>query len=136
MENIQSLLQIYQTGFVVCAVVAAMALAVGLIIFFRFDIRTNFAIRTGRAEKITVKKLQGKNGKTDSLGQIDMDFTTDELPAAAKTDPADSGQTSPLKIPAESDRKREQRKAVQESAAGIRFEVTGRTIVIHTDEAI
>lgn len=145
MTNIQSLIQIYNTCFYLCLALGILALASAVFIFFKFDVRTNFAIRTGRAEKITVKRVKGKNSKTDTLQQMGAEDTTGELPESTeKTEQRQAAQDPNLEtetelltvnLPTAPD-SAPTGPASSTTAAAFGFLVTEDTIITHTDEKI
>lgn len=138
MENAQSLIQIYNTGFIVCAGVTAVAFLSAVFMFFKFDIRTIFAIRTGRAERISIKKMEADNARTGTLRpNVEIDYTTDGLGSGgAQTDLLSAaGETTPLagRGPAPAP-------AAQPAAPalppGFKFVVTENQIITHTNEIL
>lgn len=145
MTNIQSLIQIYNACFYVCLALGILALASAVFIFFKFDVRTNFAIRTGRAEKITVKRVKGKNSKTDTLRQMGAEDATGELPESAEKterrqvvqDPALEVETELLirNLPNTPD-STPTGHATSTAAAALGFLITEDIIITHTDEKI
>lgn len=56
--NAQALIQIYRTGFFICAAVAVLGLALSVLFFIRFRIGAIWAVRTGRAQKKAVYAMQ------------------------------------------------------------------------------
>jgi len=64
---VNSTLQMLNTLFLVCAILAGVFLVISVILFFIFDIRSIFNIRTGRAKKKTVQEMQDANSRTDVL---------------------------------------------------------------------
>ena len=58
---------ILNTIFVICLVIAILFFAISILLFFLFDIRTIFSIRTGRAAARTVKEMEQINANTGRL---------------------------------------------------------------------
>ncbi len=127
-SNVQSLIQVYNALFIACIVLACLALAGAAFIFFKFDIPTNFAIRTGRTVKTSEKKSRRREITKETAGQqVDLDFTTGDLVSAGLAAPG-SAETVLLKnfSPAQ----------VAANTSQIHFRVTENTVVIHTTETI
>ena len=61
-------IQTFHTGFMACLIIMIVSVVAAVIMFFLFDIRTIFAIRTGRAQQRDMEKTREKNLKTDQLG--------------------------------------------------------------------
>ena len=61
-------IQTFHTGFMACLTIMIVSVIAAVIMFFLFDIRTIFAIRTGRAQQRDMEKTREKNLKTDQLG--------------------------------------------------------------------
>ena len=54
--------------------------------YFKYDIKTIRAIRSGKAEAMSVQKMQEQNLQTGQLRkQVDLDFTTDNLKNGKKS---------------------------------------------------
>lgn len=70
MENTEQLINIYHTGFIVCAVLLVVGIALAVACFFMFDIKNIFMLRTGRAKQQTIAEMQARNQKT---GKLSMD---------------------------------------------------------------
>ena len=58
---------IFNTIFIICLALAIVFFIVSVILFFLFDIRGIFNIKTGRAEKKRIKELEEANAKTGRL---------------------------------------------------------------------
>lgn len=54
----QVLIQIYRTGFFICAAITVLGLMLSILLFFRFRIREIWEARTGRAEKKAIFSMQ------------------------------------------------------------------------------
>lgn len=61
------IIDIMNTCFMVCLAFAILFLVISIILFFLFDIRTIFNIKTGRAQAKTVKEMQVANASTGRL---------------------------------------------------------------------
>ena len=57
----------FHTGFVVCLAGAILFLVITAVLFFAFDIKTIYAIRSGRAQAKTVKEMEQTNSSTGRL---------------------------------------------------------------------
>lgn len=142
MDNAQSLIQAYNTGFYICLTLCILALIGAVALFFLFDIRTNFLLRTNRAQQISVMKMREKNAQTDPLVNpqaVDMDFSSGEMTDSAEgaleqTSETEALSDQPLQ-PADQTSWITQT-AVSAATQAIRFEVTEDTVVIHTEEVI
>ena len=73
-----SLINIFDTCFKVCFAFTVLFLIISVILFFLFDIKAIFSIRTGRAKKKTVKEMQVANSKTGRL-RVDGKTLTSKL---------------------------------------------------------
>ncbi|MBQ4569201.1 MAG: hypothetical protein IJA62_04020 [Ruminococcus sp.] len=60
-------IEILNTGFTLCLAIGILFLIISIVLFFVFDIRTIFSIRTGRAQAKTVKEMQTANANTGRL---------------------------------------------------------------------
>ncbi len=127
-SNVQSMIQVYNALFTACIILACLALAGAVFIFFKFDIPTNFAIRTGRTIKVLEKKGRRKEVTGETSGQrVDLDFATGDLvsaglaaPKAVETTLLDSAGSAQAAA----------------NVSKIHFRVTEDTVVIHTAEII
>lgn len=61
------LINIFQTCFQVCLAFTVLFFIITVILFFLFDIRAIFNIRTGRAKNKTIKEMQQANNTTGRL---------------------------------------------------------------------
>ena len=66
METI-SLITIFKTCFQVCLAFTILFFVISIVLFFLFDIRAIFNIRTGRAKNKTIKEMQAANSTTGRL---------------------------------------------------------------------
>lgn len=67
MNNADSIISIFKTCLQFCIAFAILFLVISIVLFFVFDIRAIFSIRTGRAKKKTIKEMQEANNKTGRL---------------------------------------------------------------------
>jgi len=73
-----SLISIFDTCFKVCFAFTILFLIISVILFFLFDIKAIFSIRTGRAKNKTIKEMQAANNKTGRL-RVDGKTLTSKL---------------------------------------------------------
>lgn len=66
-DSVESTLSILQTCFSVCVAFCILFFIITVVLFFLFDIRTIFNIRTGRAKRKTVSEMQAANSQTGRL---------------------------------------------------------------------
>ena len=62
-----SSISFFHTGFVICLAGTILFFAITIVLFFVFDIRTIFLIRSGRAQAKTVKEMETVNSSTGRL---------------------------------------------------------------------
>ena len=60
-------ISILQTGFIICLAFAIVFFIISFVLFFVFNIRLIFNIRTGRAKKKTIEEMQKANSETGRL---------------------------------------------------------------------
>jgi len=84
-------IELLNTLFLVCAILAGVFLILSVILFFIFDIRSIFNIRTGRAKKKTVQEMQDANSRTDVLK---ISKTGQRTRRGSLTGPLGTGPTS------------------------------------------
>lgn len=60
-------IELYNTLFLVSAVVAALGLVLSVFFFFYFDIRTVRALMTGKAREATIRRMAAQNARTGNL---------------------------------------------------------------------
>ena len=72
------MVSLFNTIFIICLVLAIVLLIVTVLLFFVFDIRTIFNIRTGRAASKSIKQLEAINASTGRL-RSDKKTSTDSL---------------------------------------------------------
>ena len=87
-----SVISILNTSFWVCLSFAILFFLISIVLFFVFDIRTIFNIKTGRAQAKTVKEMKAANestgrlrvdGKTQTSKLTNEGKDTDRAPAVA-----------------------------------------------------
>ncbi len=87
-----NIIEILNTCFILCLSIGILFLIISVVLFFMFDIRTVYNIRSGRAQAKTVKEMQEANSTTGRLrvGKATQTakLTTSKPPVAA---PAPSG---------------------------------------------
>lgn len=74
----EGMISVLKTCLSVCIAFAVLFFVISVILFFLFDIRTIFNIRTGRAKKKTVQEMQEANSKTGRL-RVDGKTITSQL---------------------------------------------------------
>lgn len=74
----ESMISVLKTSLSVCIAFAILFFIISVVLFFLFDIRTIFNIRTGRAKKKTVQEMQAANSKTGRL-RVDGKTLTSQL---------------------------------------------------------
>lgn len=152
-------IQTFHTGFLVCLTVMIVALVLAAVMFFVFDIRTIYAIRSGRAQRRDIEKNKEQNLKTDQLGRKKFFMGTGSLgktgqtkgntgrtgssqapaaPAAAAPEAADTAALNSQDADATSVLKAAPQtgEQVPQAPVGFRFVVTENTLVIHTQESV
>lgn len=65
--NSDNLIQIFHIGFIICLAFCIMFLVISVLLFFIFDIKTIFSIRTGRAQKKKISEMAEQNALTGRL---------------------------------------------------------------------
>ena len=61
------LISVLNVGFIICLSMAILFFIISVVLFFLFDIRTIYMIRSGRAQAKTVKEMQEINSSTGRL---------------------------------------------------------------------
>lgn len=67
MDNTEEFFSLLSTCFYICIVLSVLFFIVAIVLFFLFDIKTIFNIRTGRAKKKTISEMQAANNKTGRM---------------------------------------------------------------------
>ena len=65
----ESNIQLFGTLSTICLVIAILAFLLAVFFFFFFDIPAVFALKTGRAKKKTLDRIQKQNSYTDKIGK-------------------------------------------------------------------
>lgn len=65
----EQLIGLYHTGFIVCLILTILFVALSVLLFFKLRIRDVFNFMTGRAEKMTIRRMEEENAKTGKLRQ-------------------------------------------------------------------
>ena len=95
MNNTEEIFSLLSTCFSICIVLSVLFFIIAVILFFVFDIRTIFNIRTGRAKKKTVSEMQAANNKTGRMKENEKEpvLQTDNSSTAILTNiNSDNGQ--------------------------------------------
>lgn len=67
MNDTQNLINIFETGFIICLAFCILFFIISVVLFFVFDIKTIFSIRTGRAQKKKIGEMTQQNELTGRL---------------------------------------------------------------------
>ena len=158
--NAVEMISLYGTLFYVSLGVALLGLALAVFFFFYFDIRTVYALMTGKAKADTIRRMNEQNQKTGNLRNAYIHTgptgRTGKTTATASAVPAEApeataGQTAPLAPHDSMETTVLQQEDMAETTilqpedtaettvlghSGIRFDLTESTLVIHTDEII
>lgn len=155
----EGIIQLYTNGFWISLAVTILGAVGAVASFFLFDIRTVFAIRTGKAEKASVQKLAAKNMETGRLKEdYSFDYNTMTMGKKTKrmlttgkisTPPPGAEQVQPVaettqlsqSAPAQKPAERAAAAAVPVQPAPVHvtaagFTITENIMIIHTDEVI
>lgn len=155
MEASLALIEICKIGMIVSIIVCIAGLALAVLMYFKYDIKTIRAIRSGKAEAMSVQKMQEQNLQTGQLRkQVDLDFTTDNLKngkksknksgrlnTAEKTE-LPGCETTPLasemvSTPEETVTGNTYSQQPEESMSlPIKFVIIEENVIIHTDEIV
>lgn len=79
MQELEKMINIYHTGFIVCLVLACVFFAVSVLLFFKFNIRRIIDMKTGRGAKRTIQKMEEINARTGKLRQDMVSHTPSVL---------------------------------------------------------
>lgn len=77
------LISIFRICFYVCLAFTILFFIISVVLFFLFDIKTIFNIRTGRAKQKTIKEMQAANNSTGRL-RVDGKTLTSQLSKMTK----------------------------------------------------
>lgn len=80
MQELERMINIYHIAFIVFLIMTIVFLVVSVILFFRFNIRGIFDMRTGRGARKTIQKMQEINDQTGKLRQEVVTNTPVKLP--------------------------------------------------------
>lgn len=69
MQELERMISIYHVAFIIFLILTIVFLVVSVVLFFRFDIRGIFDMRTGRGARKTIQKMQELNDQTGKLRQ-------------------------------------------------------------------
>ena len=72
------LISIFRICFYICLAFTILFFIISVVLFFLFDIKTIFNIRTGRAKQKTIKEMQAANNSTGRL-RVDGKTLTSQL---------------------------------------------------------
>ena len=81
MQELERMINIYHTAFIVFLILTIVFLAVSIFLFFKFNIRGIFDMRTGRGARKTIQKMQEMNAQTGKLRQDVVNHTPVHLSA-------------------------------------------------------
>lgn len=160
MDAVQ-LIELYEVLFYVSLVLTVLGLGLAVFFFIYFDIRTAFAMETGKARNDTVRRMMEQNAKTGNLRNIYTGNTgktgaTGRTGSKRITHPAPKAEELSWQAPASVETTVLQPRAMEETTllqsqteeaaeetvmlkrntSGFRFQLTENTVVIHTDELI
>lgn len=69
MQELERMISIYHIAFIVFLILTIVFLVTSVILFFRFNIRGIFDMRTGRGARRTIQKMEELNAQTGKLRQ-------------------------------------------------------------------
>ena len=69
MQELEQMIKIYHTAFIVFLVLSIIFLVISVALFFLFDIRGIFDMKSGRGAKKAIQKMQELNDQTGKLRQ-------------------------------------------------------------------
>lgn len=78
----ESNIELFGTLSTVCFVIAIVAFLLAAFFFFYFDIPTVFALKTGRAKKKTLERIQQQNSYTDKIRKEAQAAPVHEAPSS------------------------------------------------------
>lgn len=93
MDNTTQLMELYSTCFTVSMVITIIAAALAVFLFFRFNIRGIYAIRSGKAKQREIREMEERNQRTGKLredSEFDFDSTGSRDNGTVKTGPTKS----------------------------------------------
>lgn len=86
--EIMDLISIFRICFYICLAFTILFFIISVVLFFLFDIKTIFNIRTGRAKQKTIKEMQAANNSTGRL-RVEGKTLTSQL---SKNDKKNTGK--------------------------------------------
>lgn len=98
MDNVDGIISVLRTCLQVCIAFSILFFIISVVLFFVFDIRTIFNIRTGRAKKKTVREMQEANNKTGRL-RVGGKTVTSQLSKADKSKAKKANKTDNTILP-------------------------------------
>ena len=130
MTQAENLINLYETGFKICLVLAVLFFALTVFMFFRFKILKVIANRTGRAQKKSIEQMQEANARTGHLRHAAQVAMGEYTPESLNEQPPETEETSVLSVsmPQEPERRKS-------AYTGI-FIVTKEVLFVHTDRFI
>lgn len=93
MDNTTQLMELYSTCFTLSMVITIIAAALAVFLFFRFNIRGIYAIRSGKAKQREIREMEERNQRTGKLredSEFDFDSTGSRDNGTVKTGPTKS----------------------------------------------
>lgn len=69
MQELEQLIKIYHAAFIAFLVLAVVFFVISVILFFKFNIRGIFDMKTGRGARKTIQKMKELNAQTGKLRQ-------------------------------------------------------------------
>lgn len=75
MEELQRAISLYNIGYWICLGFSIFFLVISILLFFRFDVRKIFDLRTGRGERKTIQKMEEMNAKTGKLREEPFSYS-------------------------------------------------------------
>ncbi|QBE95743.1 hypothetical protein PMF13cell1_01267 [Blautia producta] len=149
MEQIQQQIQLFHNLFLVCMGLCIFFLVLSVMLFFKFDIRNIFNVRTGRSVKKTIKEMEEVNARTGQLRRTSPSAgTSKRLNKVRKVDLQDVVQNPKTSSNLASGQ--DSTEVLTESTGGYtleaaqadvderygRFEIIAGVMLIHTEEAV
>lgn len=80
MQELETMISIYHAAFITFLILAILFLVISIILFFRFDIRGIFDMKTGRGARKAIQKMQELNDQTGKLRQESVTAGRSEMP--------------------------------------------------------
>ena len=98
MTQAENLINLYETGFKICLVLAVLFFALTVFMFFRFKILKVIANRTGRAQKKSIEQMQEANARTGHLRHAAQVAMGEYTPESLNEQPPETEETSVLSV--------------------------------------